>query len=246
MENYSNHTVFSYWWLKIVLHSNLKLSRQCKLIVNTKFYQELVHLWSNVSEKEPSTAFEIFREVLWNSRIMSNQESPHNYHFISKGLLTGRDLTDASGQLLGWTEAKQKYHLSSPQILNWLGLIKCIIRTWRDLLISTPFDNCNIEEYPVNKGISARTSKIAYQKLLKPLLSAPTAQRSLERVLKLTDNKWTKIYTLPRRTTIGSSLRTFQYKILNNILYLNERLFKFNMVESPLCSLWNQVSARAI
>ena len=33
--------------LKIVFLSNLKLSRQCKLIVNTfpKFYQELVHLW---------------------------------------------------------------------------------------------------------------------------------------------------------------------------------------------------------
>ena len=102
--------------------------------------------------------------------------------------------------------------------------------------------NCNIEEYPVNKELSALTSKIAYQKLLKPLLSAPTAQRSLERVLKLTDIDWTKIYTLPRITTNESSFRTFQYKILNNILYLNERLFKFNMVESPLCSLCNQAS----
>ena len=35
--------------LKIVFHSNLKLSRQCKLMVNIfpKFHQELVHLWSN-------------------------------------------------------------------------------------------------------------------------------------------------------------------------------------------------------
>ena len=102
------------------------------MVVNTfpKFYQELVHLRSNVSEKDPSTASEIFKEVLWNnSRIMSNEESLYNYHFISKGLLTIRDLIDTSGQLLGWTEAKQKYHLSSSQILNGLGLIKCIPRT---------------------------------------------------------------------------------------------------------------------
>ena len=137
---------------------------------------------------------------------------------------------------------KQKYHLSSSQILNWLGLIKCIPRIWRDLLINTPIDNCNIEEYPVNKELSAMTSKIAYQNLLKPLLSAPTAQGSLERVLRLTDIDWTKIYTLPRITTIESSLRTFQYKILNNSLYLNEKLFKLNIVESPLCSLCNQAS----
>ena len=31
----------------------------------------------------------------------------------------------------------------------------------------------------------------------------------------------------------------FQYKILNNILYLNNRLYKFGYVESPLCSLCN-------
>ena len=97
----------------------------------------------------------------------------------------------------GQINTEQKYHLSSSQILNWLGLIKCIPRTWRELLISTPIDNCNIEEYSVNKEISAITSKISYQQ---PLLSAPTAQRSLERVLKLTDIDWTKIYTLPRLT----------------------------------------------
>ena len=148
------------------------------MIVNTfpKFYQELVHLWSDVSEKEPSTASEIFGEVLWNNnRIMSNEQSLYNYRFIFKGILTVRDLIDASGQLLGWTEAKQKYHLSSSQILSWLGLIECISRTWRDLLINTPIDNCSIEEYPVNKELSAMTSKIAYQNLLKPLLSVPTA-----------------------------------------------------------------------
>ena len=29
----------------------------------------------------------------------------------------------------------------------------------------------------------------------------------------------------------------FQYKILNNILYLNQRLYRMNLVGSPLCSL---------
>ena len=37
---------------------------------------------------------------------------------------------------------------------------------------------------------------------------------------------------LPRIATIGSPLRSFQYKILNSILYLTERLYKFNIVDS--------------
>ena len=84
------------------------------------------------------------------------------------------------------------------------------------------------------------TSKVAYQKLLKQLVKPPTAQKSLERMLGLENVDWSRIYLLPRATTIESSLRSFQYKILNNTLYLNERLFKLNAVESPQCSLCKQ------
>ena len=44
---------------------------------------------------------------------------------------------------------------------------------------------------------------------------------------------------MPRRVTIDTNLRIFQYKILNNALYLNEKLFKFKIVSSPLCSFCN-------
>ena len=44
---------------------------------------------------------------------------------------------------------------------------------------------------------------------------------------------------MPRRVTIDTKLRIFQYKILNNVLYLNEKLFKFKIVSSTLCSLCN-------
>ena len=39
--------------------------------------------------------------------------------------------------------------------------------------------------------------------------------------------------------TIESRMRIFQCKILNNILYLNNRLYKFGYVDSPMCSLCN-------
>ena len=52
------------------------------------------------------------------------------------------------------------------------------------------------------------------------------------------NHSYQKIYMLPRLTAIGSSLRSFQYKILNIVLFLNERFYKFNVVTSPLCSLY--------
>ena len=44
---------------------------------------------------------------------------------------------------------------------------------------------------------------------------------------------------MPLRLTIDTNLRMFQYKILKNVLYLNEKLFEFKIVSSPLCSFCN-------
>ena len=41
---------------------------------------------------------------------------------------------------------------------------------------------------------------------------------------------------MPRKITKDSYTRNFQYKILNNILYLNKKLYLFGKVETPLCS----------
>ena len=44
---------------------------------------------------------------------------------------------------------------------------------------------------------------------------------------------------MPSRVTIDTNLHIFQHKVLNNVLYLNEKLFKFKIVSSPLCSFCN-------
>ena len=77
-------------------------------------------------------------------------------------------------------------------------------------------------------------------KVIATISKTSNSTKSLERMLGLEDVDWSRIYLLPRATTIKSSLRSFQYKILNNTLYLNERLFKLNAVESPQCSLCKQ------
>ena len=60
-----------------------------------------------------------------------------------------------------------------------------------------------------------------------------------------------KTYTLPCKVTINAYLRSFQYKILNNILYLNKKLHTFGLSNTQVSHLfyyctqiqdiWNQV-----
>ena len=49
---------------------------------------------------------------------------------------------------------------------------------------------------------------------------------------------WKDIYLLPRKVTIDTKLRIFQYKLLNNILYLNKHLFMFRKKDTKHCSFY--------
>ena len=80
-------------------------------------------------------------------------------------------------------------------------------------------------------------AKTVYEKLIQPIKRNPTAQRTMETLLQEPNIEWNLVYTLPRKVTIDICTRIFQCKILNNILYLNNRLYKMTIAESPLCSL---------
>ena len=50
---------------------------------------------------------------------------------------------------------------------------------------------------------------------------------------------WRVIYTLPQKVTTNTYLRSFQYKILNIISYLNEKLFLFGLSAASFCFFCN-------
>ena len=131
--------------------------------------------------------------------------------------------------------------------MKWLGLIDSIPRDWKSFIKndSNGFNGtCSIsnDTRVLDKTIPLQTitSRIAYTLLTKPLIEKPTAQKSISALLGTSDINWKVVYQLPHRVTNETSLRVFSYKILNNILYLNNRLHKFWFVESPLCSLCNR------
>ena len=57
---------------------------------------------------------------------------------------------------------------------------------------------------------------------------------------------WNKMYMLSRKSTIDSRACVFQYRLLNNVLYFNNQLFKMKLVETPLCSLCNNFTESAL
>ena len=97
---------------------------------------------------------------------------------------------------------------------------------------------CGIEANGKFILINCVTAKLVYDLFISHTFSPPTSKKLLSTKFNIEDQKtWSSVYLLPASTTLDTKIRMFQYKILNNILYLNQKLYHMNLVASPLCSL---------
>ena len=86
--------------------------------------------------------------------------------------------------------------------------------------------------------INSVTAKSVYKLCISHKFSSPTSKKLLSTKFNIEDqNIWSSVHLLPASATLDTKIGMFQYKILNNILYLNQRLYHMKLVASPLCSL---------
>ena len=71
--------------------------------------------------------------------------------------------------------------------------------------------------------------------LVKKFLQPPAQAKFKDEYPELSID-WKKIYSLVFSVTLDTSLRVFQYKLLNRIVFTNNKLYKFKIVDSPLCT----------
>ena len=88
---------------------------------------------------------------------------------------------------------------------------------------------------------SSNILAVGKQKIFMTFVLAKNLGNLYQKNFSLKNLMWqTKIgkkYTLTGKVTIDTRMRIFQYKILNNILYLNRQLFCMKLADSAFCSL---------
>ena len=68
-------------------------------------------------------------------------------------------------------------------------------------------------------------------------MQKPMSQETIEKLLANDVINWQEVHMIPRKVSISSCIRIFQYKILNNILYLSRKISKFDQGVNHLYSL---------
>ncbi|KAL9979105.1 hypothetical protein ACROYT_G016715 [Oculina patagonica] len=80
------------------------------------------------------------------------------------------------------------------------------------------------------------SSKQVYQSFIEKKQIPPSAKMKLADKYPDTIVDWEKVYSLAFCTTLESKIREFQYKVLNYIVYTNEKLFRLGIVDSSKCT----------
>ena len=97
---------------------------------------------------------------------------------------------------------------------------------------------CGIEANGKFIPINSVTTKSVYNLCVSNKFSPHTSKKLLSTKFNIEGQKtWASVYFLHASATLETKIRVFQYKILNNILYLNQRLYHMKLVASRLCSL---------
>jgi len=73
-------------------------------------------------------------------------------------------------------------------------------------------------------------------------LEKPSKWVKLKREFSLDDNQVSEAFLLPVRVANKPYLRSFQYKVLNSVLFINERLCKIGYVSNPNCTFFHQLT----
>ena len=138
---------------------------------------------------------------------------------------------------------KYNYNLIEKSYFKWYQVVKSISNSWKKTLMNNR-GNCRNFLYPNHHSIK-NNSILAFNKLTPAELyslsifvrnTIPTTQKYYKDTLPNVEVEWKDVYLLPRRVTIDTKLRMFQYKVFNNILYLNKHLFLFGKKDNKFCS----------
>ena len=212
-----------------------------------EYYKECFDAWSDLNGKTPSSYREIINELIWNNRFRCyDKKSMYRRDIVNLGFVKIGDLiTENHSFLYGinplLNPEQRFFHMSIVNSIpaEWHSVVKASA----DVSVSDPLPNTPTIRMESGNlvPIFDASSKQIYQLFVWKKQIPPTARQKLTNKSPNTVISWQKVYLLAFQTTLESKIREFQYKILNCIVFTNEKLSRIGLVESPSCTFCQEV-----
>ena len=146
------------------------------------------------------------------------------------------------------------YNLTANKVFSILNVISSMPAAWRLLIrtaniapVFSPLPNTPaILINDILIPILDASSKHIYRLLWRKKQTTPAAKEKLSAKYHHLTVDWKRVYFLSSCTTLETKLREFQFKILNGIVFTNEKLFPFDMAQSDKCAAFCQTEVDSI
>ena len=252
-ENFHEWKIIPLHLIRIKLGQNFKfhsnLSYDTKLFTSVPvFCKNIFRYWSQHFTVFPDLPSCILSSFLWYHKDILISNKPIYFKRSNNNLSYVTQLFDDTGNTKEWMKLKHEFNLNSNLYFKWMQLIHSIPQklknTIRNNRISENllFLNHHLIKCNILLSLEKLTSKELYLIQLTHDFCKPTLHIYFEKHYNdcVLDLKY--IYVLPRIVTSDPYTRYFQYKVLNHVFYLNEKLFFFGISETSQYSFCSQNS----
>ena len=224
---------------KLVFTSNLARKDVKILDIKSTFLHELIELWSDLNFKESfASRAEFGAESIWNNSMIRIAGKTIFYkHWFEAGVHNINDLLTSDSKLMTYSCFRNKW-CPNVSFLEYYGVASAIRCAFKTLKLRLP-DDPNPKYVLALLNSSKKPSQLAYQiyrdkKCTCPEKSQAKWLRDCESEDALNFN-WRSIYLLPRKCTLSTKLRNFQFKFLHRRIATNSFLFKIKFSDTDLC-----------
>jgi hypothetical protein len=232
----------------LLAENTFKCNMECKTKPKNfpEFYWQILKYWFEVKSlaTKQDNVFDIRREVLWlNKNIRLNGKEVRWNTWQENGINIIHDIVNEKGVFLTPTQLEIKYHIKC-DTLKYNALKSVIPFAWRKKLktMNVPDEAISFEEEiylnikKTAKRIKDITNRDLYWLLVQNIQQKPIVIDSTGKIFDIDEDEWKIIFKTPliiKRT----KLRTFQYKILYNLIPCNLYLNRIRRSDSNKCDL---------
>ena len=200
--------------------------------------------WEKYFIASPITPSGVLSQFIWyNSYIKIDSKAVYLKSFSAKIINFVTQLFNTDGSVKNLNILKTQYALQNKDQFCWLQLINAIPEM-RKKCIKQTSENTSflvVKDHHLLRGsriiiLEKLNSKELYSLLISAIEHQPTSQKYFDNLFPNIELPWKEIYLTACKATANSYLRSFNYKIIDNVLYLNKKLFRLGKTQSPLRS----------
>jgi hypothetical protein len=214
------------------------------------FYWQILQSWFELKTltNKHKSALDIRRETLWlNKLITINKDELLWTQWHIKGINQIHDIINQDGSFLTHQQLEEKYNIKC-NFLKYNTLKDAIPSTWRKMLKNKRIPENAVslnEQIHINIGKTEKalcnlTNKDVYWVFINEIKVKAITLDKLQNKYNLDDKQCEEIFTISKSVR-NTKLRTFQYKILLNLIPCNLYLSRIERSDTNKCNMCHKL-----